>query len=55
MPMHKLRCIGVIYYVDDDRFALAHTQNRSRGGAVVADGRNDVRAVEFDRNWRDVK
>src|SRR6202044_3339232 len=50
VPMHEFRCVGVIHHVDDDRFALAHAQNRPRGGAVVADGRDDVRAVEFDRN-----
>ena len=55
VPVDELRRIGVVDDVDGDGLAFAHAQNGAGRRAVVADGGDDVRPVEFDGDRRDAE
>ena len=55
MPVHQLRSIGIVDDVDGGGLAFAHSKERAWGATVVADGGEDMRAVEFDGDRRDAK
>ena len=55
VPVHQLRRVGVVDDLDRDRLAFAHAQHRAGRSAVVADGGENVRAVELDRHRRDAQ
>src|SRR5215469_15083591 len=55
MPVHQLGSIGIVDDVDSGGLAFAHAEERAWGATVVADGRDDMGAVEFDGDRRDAK
>ena len=55
VPMDKLRRVRVIDDLDRNPLARPHPQHRSGCTAVVADRRQNVRAVEFDGDRRNAK
>ncbi len=50
-----VRRVGVVGDVDGDRHALLHAQQRSRRGAVIADGTKNAIGREFNGDRRDFK
>ena len=48
VPMHQFRRIRIVDHVNGHRLAFAHAQHRPGRGAVVADGRENVGAVQFN-------
>ena len=55
VPMNQLRRISLVDHINAHRFSFAHPQNRSRRRAVIANGRKNVRRVEFDLNRRNAQ
>jgi hypothetical protein len=54
MPVDEFRGIGVVDDVDSNLFPLAHAQHRSRSRPVVTDCRENMSAVKFHCNGRDM-
>ncbi len=55
VPVDELRRIGVVDDFYGDGLAFAHAQDGAGGGAVVADGGEDVGPVELDGDRRDAE
>ena len=53
MPVHKLLRIGIVNHLNGHRLAFAHAQNWPGRRAIVANGRKDMRSIQFNRHWRD--
>jgi hypothetical protein len=47
MPVNQFWLIGIVEYIDANFFTGRHSQQRARGGAVVANRFNDSIWSEF--------
>jgi len=55
MPVDEFRRVGIVEDIDGDGLAFLEAQHRSGSGAVVANGGENVRGVELDRDGGDAK